>query len=205
MPLGDFVSSRICRATVAAALVCVSSIASAGVTSRTNQYKFLVEGTTAAGLVRYMNGHAISGDHGSAYANIRPTYDLSLKTKQSGGGMCRPAQVNVHVTFDLTLPVAASPGAMGKSTRRAWNAFVGFAAVHENHHKASYLGCAKAFVAQALRQTAPSCFSLQSELDQMLREMERSCEAKQRPFDQSQARVLPRLSLFSMAGYRRVR
>jgi predicted secreted Zn-dependent protease len=202
MSMGEYVGSGTRRAAMLAlALLCVPGVAAAGVTSSTNQRKFVVEGTTALSLVRYMNGHAISGDHGNAYASIHPNYDLSLTTKQTSGGMCRPSRVDVHVTFDLTLPAAASPGAMGGSTRRAWNGFVGFATAHENHHKASYLNCAKVFVAQAMRKSAPSCASLRIDLDQKLREMRRMCEAKQRSFDQSQARTLARLSLFSMARY----
>jgi predicted secreted Zn-dependent protease len=170
----------------------------AGVTSSTNSHSFVVQGTTAIQLVRFMNGQAFEGDHGGAYASIHPDYDLRLTARETGG-ICRPAQVGVHVTFEETLPVAASPGAMSARTRSAWNGFVNFARAHEAHHKASYLGCASAFVAEAKRQSAVSCFELQTDIQQMLREMRRSCETKQRPFDRSQAQVLPRLALFSMA------
>jgi predicted secreted Zn-dependent protease len=191
------------RLAVAGAVSLLSFAAlAAGVSSSTSQRSFIVEGSTASGLVRFMNSHALAGDHGDAYASIHPNYNLSLKTRQSGG-MCRPEQVGVHVSFNLTLPVAASPGAMSRSTRSAWNGFANFARVHEAHHKASYLGCASAFVISAKRQSAPSCFALEADIERMLRETRRACEIKQRSYDQSQARVLARLSLFSMARYQR--
>ena len=177
-----------------------ASAAIAGVTNSTDHYQFTVEGTTASSLVHYMNGHAISGDQGHAYARVRPNYDLSLTTRQSGG-MCRPASVNVHVTFELTLPVAASLGAMSRRTRAAWNGFAGFARNHEAHHLTSYLGCARSFVREAKRQSAPSCIELDSDIQQMLRQMQRACESKQVPFDRTQAKVLRGLSLFTMARY----
>lgn len=195
------VNSLLRLACASAVVVGFCAAAIAGVTSSTSQRQFVVEGTTATALVRFMNGHALDGDHGHAYANIHPHYDLSLATRAQGG-ICRPSRVDVHVSFDLTLPVADSPGAMSRRTHAAWSNFVAFARAHEAHHKASYLGCAGAFVAQAMRQSAPSCFSLESDIRQMLTQMERACEAKQMPFDRSQARLLTRLRLFSMARYR---
>lgn len=184
-------------ALIGAASAVLSLPAVAGVTASTDQRNFVVEGTTASGLVRFLNGHAFEGDHGRAYASVHPDYQLSLTTRESGG-MCRPARLDVRVNFDLTLPVANISGMSGR-VRSAWNNFVAFARAHENHHRLSYLGCAQSFVVQARRQSAPSCFELESDLDQMLYAMKRSCEAKQRPFDQSQARVLRNLSLFVLA------
>jgi predicted secreted Zn-dependent protease len=169
----------------------------AGVTSSTDQYSFVVEGATASSLVRSLNGHAFKGDHGRAYASIHPDYRLSVTTRESGG-MCRPARIDVHVDFELTLPMADT-SRMGGRVRGAWNGFVSVARAHENHLRLSYLGRAHSFVALARRQVAPSCFELESDLDQMLYEMKRSCEARQRPFDQSQARVLRNLGLFMLA------
>ena len=188
----------LCRAGIVASFALIAPPVLAGVSSSTDQHSFVVEGTTAASLVRFMNGHAVSGDHGHAYASIHPDYQLTLATHDAGG-ICRPSSVDVHVQFDLTLPVAASPGAMSGRTRAAWNSFTAFARVHENHHRVSYLGCASAFVAQARRQSAPSCLALQDQIRQMLYDMKRSCEVKQRPFDQSQSRILRNLALFSMA------
>jgi predicted secreted Zn-dependent protease len=175
----------------------LSPPAIAGVTVSTNQQNFVVEGTTASGLVRFLNGHAFEGDQGRAYASVQPDYQLSLTTRESGG-MCRPLRIDVRVDFDLTLPVANTSGMSGR-VRGAWNNFAAFARAHENHHRLSYLGCAQTFAVQARRQTAPSCFELESDLDQMLHAMKRACEIKQRPFDQSQARVLRNLSLFVLA------
>ena len=177
-----------------------ASGAIAGVTTSTDQRNFVVQGTTARGLVRYMNSNAVSGDHGHAYASIHPDYQLSLSTKQSGG-MCRASLVDVHIDFELILPVAASPGGMSSRVRGAWNSFSNFARAHEGHHKASYTGCATSFVAQARRQSAGQCFVLESNIRQMLSQMKRDCEARQMPFDRAQARVLRNMSLFSLARW----
>ena len=191
-----------CLALGSVAWLVLGALAQAGVTSSTDQHSFVVGGTTAAGIVRFMNSHAVSGDHGNAYASIHPHYQLSLTTRQNGG-MCRADRVDVHVDFDLTLPVAADAGSMGRTTRSAWNNFTAFARNHEAHHKASYLGCASSFVVEAKQQSAPSCFELGSDIRQMLNEMRRTCEARQIPFDRSQSRVLRNLRLFSMARYQR--
>ena len=180
------------------ACVAFSQSTLAGVTSSISQQAFIVDGTTASGVVRFMNGHAFEGDHGHAYASIHPDYQLSLTTRASRG-MCRPAQVSVNVAFELTLPVAADAGSMSGRVRGAWNNFAAFARTHENHHRFSYLGCAQAFVAQARRQSAPSCTQLEGDVDQMLYAMKRACEVKQVPFDQSQAHILRNLSLFALA------
>ncbi len=192
------VTSLLRLALAGAVCVVLSPAAFAGVTSSTDQRSFVVEGTTAVGLVRFMNGHALEGDHGHAYASIHPDYQLSMTTHDSGE-MCRPALVDVHVDFDLTLPVAADADGMSRNTRSAWNNFAAFARVHENHHKMSYLGCASAFVVQARQQTAPSCDEVSMEVRQMLYDMKRDCEVKQRPFDQSQSRILRNLRLFALA------
>ena len=181
-----------------ASVLLATSGALAGVTSSTEQHDFVVEGTTASALVRYMNSHAVEGDHGHAYASIHPDYQLTLATHEAGG-MCRPSRVDVHVAFDLTLPVAADAAEMSPRTRAAWSNFAAFARAHENHHKASYLGCARTFVVQAQRQSSPDCLSLQDDTRQALYQVKTSCEAMQRPFDHQQARVLAGLSLFRMA------
>jgi len=186
------------RAVAASAVsLLISASAIAGVTSSTDQRNHTVEGTSARALVRSLNANAFEGDHGRAYASIHPDYQLSMTTREASG-ICRPARVDVHVAFDLTLPVA-NTGGLSRSTRAAWNNFASFARAHENHHKASYLGCAAAFVAQARRQSAPSCFELEDDVRRMLYDMKRSCEIRQRPFDQSQARILRGLSLFVLA------
>jgi len=184
--------------TLAAGLPVGVWAASGVVTSSTSTRSYAVEGSTAVALVRYMNGHPVQGDHGAAYASIHPDYQLSLTTVQRGG-QCVAQSVSVNVDFDLTLPVADEPDQMGGRTRSAWNAFTAFARAHEGHHKASYLGCARAFVAQAKRQAADECFALESQIRTMLSQMKRSCEVKQLQFDQSQRRVLSHMALFAMA------
>jgi len=178
--------------------------AGGGVTSSTDLRSYAVGGTTALGLVRAMDTHPLQGDHGAAYANIHPDYQLSLATRQRGG-LCVPSSVSVHVDFDLTLPVAANPGGMSARTRAAWDGFTAFARAHEMHHKVSYIGCATAFVTQARRHSASECFALQSTIRGMLAEMKRDCEAKQVPFDREQARVVANLRLFNMARVQSLR
>lgn len=181
----------------------LASPMAAGVTTSISYRDYVVEGTTAAGLVTFMNRNPLQGDHGHAYASIHPNYNLMVATRETGG-MCR-ASVSVNLNFALTPPRAASPGGMGKSTRSAWNGFVNFARGHEEHHRASYTACTKAFVARAERQSAGQCLVLSSQIREMFADMKRDCEAKQRAFDRSQARVLPGLSLFAMARYQRRR
>jgi predicted secreted Zn-dependent protease len=168
--------------------------AAAGVTSSIDRRDYAVYGSTTVALVTYMNRHPIQGDHGHAYASIHPTFKLDLKTSQTGG-MCK-AQVNVNIRFTLTLPTASTSG-MTKSARKAWLGFVAFAKAHEEHHRQSYIGCAKDFVTAAERKSAGQCVALTSDIKTMFKKMQTDCEAKQRDFDRAQARVLRNLSLFS--------
>jgi predicted secreted Zn-dependent protease len=172
------------------------------VTTTTTVHDHRVAGVTASALVRSLNGHPLQGDHGAAYASIRPDYQLSLTTLQRAN-QCVVQSVGVHVDFDLTLPVADSLGQMSGRTRAAWNSFAAFARSHEEHHKASYLGCAREFIAQAKLQKADACIALESRIRTMLSQMQRSCEIRQLQYDQSQRRALSRMSLFVMAQYQR--
>ena len=185
----------------AVAVVLYAGVSLAGVTTSVYQQDHIVEGTTAAQLVRSMNGSPVHGDHGNAYASIHPDYTLSVETRERGG-ICR-ANVDVAIHFQLTLPRAASPGGMGRSTRSAWSGFVNFARNHEAHHRASYTECARAFVARAERLSDRQCFALSGDIRQMFSAMKRDCEATQLAYDRSQARVLPGLSLFAMARHQR--
>ena len=117
--------------------MCATAVAEVKVT--VNKGDHVVQGTTASGLVRSLNGNPIRGDHGSAYASIHPSYNLSVKTRERGG-MCR-ADVTIRLNFSLILPKAASPAAMSSSTRSAWNSFVGYARNHEAWHQSSYTSC----------------------------------------------------------------
>ena len=191
-------SSSLLAATVGAMLLLSSNVSLASeVTTSTDQHQFVVEGTTASELVRYMNRNAFEGDSGRAYANMHPDYQLSLTTEQAGG-ICRPSSINVNVALRLTLPVA-NTSAMGRITRALWTSFLAFARAHENHHKVTYLRCAHAFVHEALRQSAPSCTELHWDIEQMLAEMAPECEASEQPFERSQAKLLRSLPLFRAA------
>ncbi len=161
---------------------------------------FSVAGTTAASLVSNMMRNPYDGDHGGAYANIRPNYSLSIKSKQSGK-LCR-ASVDVDIRFVITLPRAQSPSAMSARTRSAWNSFVAFATSHEEHHRQSYTACARSFVNAAERLSAANCVTLNKQIRQLFTSEKRACEVKQQPYDRQQTRAVYSLSLFTMAKSR---
>lgn len=188
-------------AIASAVVVALTLTPSAGAVKTSNQFNtYRVPGTTARALVNYMLSSPYPGDHGGAFANIRPQYKLSIKTKESGG-MCRVQDVDVDIRFVITLPEAADASRMSKSTRSAWNNFAAFARRHEEVHRASYTACAKAFVAAARRQKGGACYALTADIRQSFAQARRDCEAKQSAFDRSQKRVLSNLRLFNMAGY----
>lgn len=176
-----------------------SGVATGGVTSSIDQHDFEVWGSTPRELVTYMNNHAFEGDSGRAYANMHPTYSLSLTTKESGG-VCRPESVDVHIQLRLTLP-AADTSQMTPRTRPLWNNFVAFARMHEFHHRTTYLSCAQEFVQRERSSSAPSCWALTEEMNQALQQMGHQCEAREQPYERSQARILMGLGLFRAAGY----
>jgi predicted secreted Zn-dependent protease len=192
------------RAALSGAVVtalCAAALAEVKVT--VNKGDHVVQGTTAAGLVRSLNGNPIRGDHGNAYASIHPNYNLSVKTREKGG-MCR-ADVTIRLNFSLILPKAASPGAMSSSTRSAWNSFANYARNHEAWHQSSYTGCAKSFVGKAERMSDKQCFALSSDIRTAFNKMKRDCEAKQLEYDRGQRAVVAGMRLFSMARSQRRR
>jgi predicted secreted Zn-dependent protease len=171
-------------------------VAIAEVKVTVNKRTHTVQGTTATQLVRSMNSNPVRGDHGNAYASIHPNFNLSVKTKQSGG-MCR-ADVSINLRFDLTLPKAASTARMNSRTRNAWVAFENYARNHEAWHQSSYTSCAKSFVSKAERMSDKQCIGLQSDIRTAFNKMKRDCEARQLEYDRGQRSVVARMSLFSM-------
>lgn len=174
--------------------------AMAGVRTTSVTQSYRVPGTTAKSVVTYMLRHPFPGDHGGAFANIRPHYRLSVDTRQSGG-MCRARDVDLDVRFVVTLPVARDFDKMSARTRAAWRSFADFARRHEDAHRISYIGCANRFVAAARRETARTCRALESTIRRMLQQAKRDCEAKQTAFDRRQRNAVHGLVLFNMAGY----
>ena len=172
----------------------------AGVRSSTQTSAYRVSGATAASLVSYMRIHPYPGDHGDAVANIRPSYFLSIATKDAGG-VCKPSRVDLNVRFAMTLPQATNASAMSSGTRGAWNNFVAFARRHEETHRGIYLQCANEFVAKAMRLTSSSCFSLQSSIRSLLESAKRGCDQRQNAFDRRDYGRVLHLSLFAMAKY----
>lgn len=181
--------------------LCATAVAEVTVT--VNKRDHVVQGTTAAGLVRSLNGNPIRGDHGSAYASIHPTFNLSVKTKERGG-LCR-AEVGIRLHFDLILPRAASPGAMSSSTRSAWNSFVTYARNHEAWHQSSYTDCARRFVSRAERMSDKQCLALQGDIRTAFTSMKRECETRQLAYDRGQRASVAGMRLFSMARAQRRR
>jgi len=167
-------------------------------TLTTNTYS--VPGTTAKAIIRYMQSHPIRGDHGSAFANIRPRYTLSVKTAEKGA-ICKATDVEVKIHFNLTMPDAADKSRMSRNVRSAWNSFSAFIRNHEEHHRQSYIGCANTFLRAARRETANSCFAVESAVRRMFEKAKRDCEAKQVAWDRTQKGVLKRQSIVRMAGY----
>jgi len=174
------------------------ALAEVRVTSETHSYR--VPGSTAKSVAPYMLRHPYAGDHGGAFANIRPHYSLSVSTKQVGD-ICRADDIDLKIHFVVTLPEAVDLHRMSGKTRAAWNGFTAFARRHEAWHQASYVNCAKAFVAAAKRQKADACYAVSANVRKMFRQAKRDCEVKQLAFDRQQARVVPGLTLFNMAGY----
>jgi predicted secreted Zn-dependent protease len=187
-------------AAVAIVLLFGVTLAHAQVTTSTTTNTYGVPGTTAKQVVQYMQSHPIRGDHGSAFANIRPRYTLTVKTAVSGS-ICRASKVAVKIHFTLTLPEATGTNRMSKRVRGAWNNFIGFVKRHEEHHRQSYIGCANTFVRAAKRETAPSCSSVEFAVRERFDEMKRDCEAKQVAWDRGQKGALRNQSIVRLAGY----
>jgi predicted secreted Zn-dependent protease len=185
---------------VAAGLVVDAAPVGAGVRSSSQIEAYRVGGTTAASLVSYMRNNPYPGEHGDAVANIQPSYSLSIATKNAGGA-CRASSVDLNVRFLMTLPQATNASGMSAATRGAWSNFVAFARRHEETHRGIYLQCASGFVAQAMRLTASSCFSLQSNIRSLLEKAKRACDVRQNAFDNGQYRSVLNLGLFAMAKY----
>lgn len=164
----------------------------------TNTYP--VPGTTAKAIVRYMQGHPIRGDHGSAFANIRPRYTLLVDGRENGG-ICRADEVRVKIHFTLTMPEATGTRQMPARVRSAWDSFSKFIRSHEDSHRRSYVGCAESFVRQARREAAPSCLAVESAVRRLFDRMKRDCEAKQVAWDRTQKGRLNGQALVRMAGY----
>jgi predicted secreted Zn-dependent protease len=145
-----------------------------------------------------MQRNPFPGDHGAAYANIRPSYELSLRTAERGGE-CHVEAVTLDIRFIVTLPAARDERRMSARARQAWQAFVAFARRHEEAHRVSYLSLARAFVARARTESARTCPALRSAINQMLRESKRNSEAAQAAFDRQQKQQLAGLGLFRLA------
>ena len=160
--------------------------AAGGVSQRTVEQAYWVSGTTPQELVGFMVRHPTRGDHGAAWANIRPDFRLSLRTRQHGG--CAVSRVDLHIDFTMTLPRGRSEGTMGRQTRKLWRSFAKFARNHEFGHRRIYLDCAKAFAARA-RKLPPmaSCHGLQAAANQLMRSQMAACEPKHQAFDRREA------------------
>lgn len=172
--------------------------ANAGVTQKTSERPYWVSGTTASQLVRYMRRHPTRGDRGAAWANIRPRFSLSLKTR--GRKKCTVRAVNMHIDFLMTLPRGRQTKAMNRSTRRLWRSFTRFTRAHELAHRRIYMKCARKF-SSAARKTpaAANCRQLTPRLRRQMFAAMRTCDKQHRAFDRREAKRLRRLPLLRAA------
>lgn len=171
----------------------------AGVTSRSVVNSHWVEGTTARAVVSDMARNPFPGDHGAAYANVRPRYDLTVGTAERGGA-CVAAAIDLHVQFTMTLPKARDESRMTPGTRAAWTRFVAFARRHEETHVGSYLAYARSFAASTIGLVRPTCIEVRLEVHRRFAAMRQTAELAQSAFDRQQAGLLRGLGLFRMAG-----
>ncbi|HWA18113.1 MAG TPA: DUF922 domain-containing protein [Devosia sp.] len=164
------------------------------------QYRYYsVGGTTEKTIVRYMRQHPFKGDHGDAYANLKHRYNLRLKTI-SAHGQCVVERLDLEIDFRMTLPRSANPERLTPSARSAFNGFAGFAKRHEEHHRASFIDCGKAFAARARQMKTAQCSTLNLDIRALLKKTDRDCEAKQRSFDRQQSKAVHSLTLFRRGG-----
>jgi predicted secreted Zn-dependent protease len=184
---------RVVLCVIAAAALAVPAIAA--VTTDTHYRYYSIGGTTEKTIVRYMRQHPYRGDHGDAYANLKHRYNLKLRTSDNRG-QCKVDSLDLDIDFVMTLPRSANPERLTGSARSSFNAFASFAKRHEEHHRASFVECGKAFVARARLMKAGQCYALSSDIRALLRKTERDCEAKQRAFDRQQTRAVQGLTLF---------
>ncbi|HZP18963.1 MAG TPA: DUF922 domain-containing protein [Bauldia sp.] len=189
------------RALIGLAVTVAAVPVGADVRSSTEMRDYRVSGTSAASLVSFMRNNPFHGDRGAAVANIRPSYSLSVLTKDEGrDGICQTQKVDVNIRFVMTLPKATN--ALSGGTKNAWNGFVAFARKHEETHRGIYLDCANDFIKQAMKMTsATGCFALQANIRRLFEAQKRSCDARQLAFDRRDYRRVFGLSLFAMAKY----
>jgi predicted secreted Zn-dependent protease len=185
---------------VAAGLAVAAAPAGAGVSSATVVTDYLVNGTTATGLVSYMLNHPYPAAVSDTVAHIQPHYVLAVATREEGGA-CRPRSVDLSIRFDIVLPKATQAAAMAPVTLAAWNSFAAFARRHEETRRSIYLQCATEFVAKAMRQVDGSCPALEANVRGLLETAKRLCDARQDDFARIQyPRVLSE-KLFVLANY----
>jgi len=177
-------------------VVAVTVPALAAVTMDTTYRHYKVGGTTEREIVKYMKQHPYAGDSGHAYANIRHRYDLDLVTKQAGT-ICKVQSLDLDIDFTITLPQSADPAKLTSRARQSFNAFASFAKRHEEHHRASFVDCGRAFVAKTRQKTAAQCFALAADIRSLLRKADKDCEARQRAFDRQQTKAVHGLALFA--------
>jgi predicted secreted Zn-dependent protease len=170
--------------------------ASAGMTVTHDIRYYRVSGTTTESLARAMRDNPVEGDHGGAIANVRPSYGLSVVTRNQGK-VCRVADINLSIRFLTTLP-KADEARMAARTRAFWRSLVAFAKRHEATHQAIYTDCARSFVARARRLSSPyGCGAVDADARRLFEAAKKSCETRQLAFDGREAPRLRRLALFA--------
>lgn len=165
-------------------------------TSATVERAYLVRGKTSRALVNYMDEFPFAGDSGPTAANIRPRFDMSVETRESGG-ICRPVDIDLSIRFTLTLPAAADERWMDRRTRALWKSFADYAKRHEMRHKEIYLSCARSFLAKAGKLSAAGCFALRRAIDELKKSEDERCRKRHEAFDRSELKRILRLPIYA--------
>lgn len=160
-----------------------SALAAGHLVATTTYADHIVHGDTARAIYRDMNIHPIiDPDDGNALANLTHDHTLKLSTAPTSGGQCRVSDLSFNWHFVITLPRAADDGALDTHTQAAWHGFVARLRWHEEHHRAIFMQCGRAFVPAAAKLTGP-CVGLDHEVRQAIDQSYAACMVTQKAFD----------------------
>ena len=166
--------------------ICASAspvLAAGHLVATTTYADHLVHGDTARAIYHDMNVHPIvDPDDGNALANLTHEHTLKLSTMPTSGGQCRVSDLSFSWHFVITLPRAADDKALDAHTRAAWRSFVARLRWHEEHHRAIFMQCGRAFVPAAAKLTGP-CARLEHQVQQSIDTAYAACMVTQHAFD----------------------
>ena len=143
-----------------------------------------VEGTTASAILGNMYRHPIiDPDDGPAFSNLTHAHDLAISVAPTAAG-CGVTRLEFDWHFVITLPVATGESSLAPRSRAAWTAFLGTLKRHEEHHRAIFMQCGRAFVAAAAKLSGP-CSGLKAAVEAYIDDQYAQCMATQRAFDRT--------------------